>query len=178
MILLGITGKKKSGKDAVVEMLRANITGRLVMRVGFADALKQEVAEACGVRTDYIEANKDNFRLMLQGWGTDFRRKLFGDDYWIKKYKATFYDLKKLYSNTLIVTPDVRFHNEYAAIQQLGGTIIRVRRTQFPATNSDEHPSETEQDSFVVKRTLYNEGTLADLEAEVKGLISEMKLNL
>jgi len=160
MKLLGLTGKKKVGKDTVYTMLRKQYPKLRTIRVGFADALKQEVSAAIGKPISYIDANKDNFRLILQGWGTDFRRKLCGEDYWTDKL------LKKLVSLDdtqldLVVVADVRFHNEAKMIQDVGGKIWRIVRDNG---TEDKHASEVEQLSIKVDFVIYNNHSLLELE--------------
>ena len=140
MFILGICGYKKSGKDEVCNVLIRHLLPKSVLRVGFADALKEEVAKACGVTVQFIEDNKENFRLILQGYGTDFRRNLHGEDYWTLKL---LHKLNKLPESThLVIVPDVRFHNEASVIIAAGGVIWRVVRPTGDG-HLDTHVSET-----------------------------------
>ena len=86
-MLIGISGKKRSGKDTVgamvVEWLREH--GFDAAQVAFADQLKEEVAEATGVNRRMQEMDKERWRPILQWWGVEFRRHYFGQDYWVRK---------------------------------------------------------------------------------------------
>lgn len=161
MKLYGITGYKQAGKDET-----GKIIGRLHLplshvRHNFADALKQEVALACGTTVLNVEERKAEFRPILQWWGTDFRRKMHSDSYWLLKWlqKAV-----KLHSGVMLCT-DVRFLNEASIIKDLGGTLIRVKNNRV---KSDGHASEVEQDLIVCDYSLENNGTIEDLEKEIK----------
>ena len=87
MIIIALAGKKHTGKNTIAKLIATQVAGKTV-ELAFADSLKQEVAKACSVTVPYIEEHKDNFRKILQGWGTDFRRNLFNKNYWIDKFDA------------------------------------------------------------------------------------------
>lgn len=168
MFIIGIAGKKRSGKDEVCKALmdKFSETKRCV-RVGFADALKQEVAEACDVTLNDIERNKENFRLILQGWGTDFRRSLHGKNYWIHIVEQTIASLPK---DTVVIIPDVRFNNELEFVLNNGGMLIKVVRPDL--VDNDTHASETSlsNENFIFHHTIINNGTLTELKHKVYAL--------
>ena len=161
MKVIGISGKKQSGKDTVAAMLSLMYPG--CVKYYFAGELKKEVARACGVTTEYIDQHKPNFRLILQGWGTDFRRNVYGDDYWLKKMDIA---LESLHTFKYLLIPDVRFKNEYEWVKGHGGVMIRLER---PSSAIDTHPSETELDSQKEwDYVLDNSGTPEQLLEQVK----------
>ena len=158
--LIGISGKKRSGKDTVAEIL--SLTQPDVVKYWFAQQLKVEVALACNVSLAYLDTHKENFRLILQGWGTDFRRNMFGNDYWIRKMEIA---VNQLSQHKTIVIPDVRFPNEYKYITSQGGIMIRVERE---TGLKDTHESETALDDFVFDYRIQNSGTIEELVEQVK----------
>lgn len=166
MIIFGIHGKKRTGKDTLCNCLLKQ-SPLPAYRKAFADALKLEVAGACGVTTDIIEQHKDNFRLILQGWGTDFRRKMFGDDYWINIMKEELSILEKIYK--VLVIPDIRFRNEYDFIKRHGGIMIKITRNSI--TMPDNHESERTIGA-PFNETIDNNGDIKFL-----GLAAEMLIN-
>lgn len=143
-LIIGISGKKRHGKDTAAAAMQQGLLfyGKSV-RVALADSLKQEVADACSVSVDFLEKHKDNFRLILQGWGTDFKRKLVDDNYWVDRLKDTIANLPA--DVDFVFVPDVRFKNELAAIKELGGITVRVTRPGLPS--DDSHVSETDLDN-------------------------------
>ena len=148
--IFGITGKMKHGKDTFFSFVKE--LHPQVRRVAFADALKKEVADACDVTVDFINANKDVFRPVLQWWGTEFRRGLHGDDYWLRRMDDT---LKLLPQGSIVFVTDVRFLNEADYVTGVGGQIVRVVRiTDGPRHNVDAHASESEQDQIRPEFTL------------------------
>ena len=141
--LIGLTGKKGSGKDTACEMLAEIVKPLCLQRIGFADEVYNDLANMLGRPAWWIKENKESFRLMLQGYATDYRRKMQGDDYWIDRWEEKFINS----SADIVVVPDVRFINEAAYIQKMGGVVWRINR---PAVLSqiDLHISENELDEF------------------------------
>jgi hypothetical protein len=162
--LIGLIGKKGSGKDTVCRMIQERYPN--AVRLAFADALKEEVASALGVSVDFIESHKTNFRLILQGWGTEFRRELCSPNYWIEKLQAKL----SAHSDSPVIITDVRFRNEAELVSSNGGLIVRVMRSQ--CAEPDSHRSETELDS-ITALTIQNSGTLDDLSADVFRFLKE-----
>jgi len=161
-MFIGISGKKKSGKDTVADIISTILPN--CIKYSFATELKKEVSRATGFSVKYIDEHKDNFRLVLQGWGTDFRRGIYGDTYWIKKMEEACEQFG-MYENILI--PDVRFENEYDWIKSKNGIVIRVdRHMDF----SDSHISETALDNYKFDHHIINDGTLEDLVVMVEQL--------
>ena len=168
MTIIGIAGKKRSGKDTVCQYIKQLYGNNRVGRIAFADALKDEVARACNVTTEYIDQNKDHFRLILQGWGTDFRRMLGGEDYWINRLLLQLRDT----AYNIVVIPDVRFINEAEFIRKIGGYVIRVNRMDGHTT--DTHASETQLDRYHFDYTIQNDGTLQDLLQSTKSMLTTL----
>lgn len=156
-LVIGLSGKKGSGKDHTCHLLRrlgweSSID---VERLAFADPLKDEVAQACGVTREFIEKNKPNFRLILQGWGSEFRRQLCGDSYWLKKLDDRINES----SCDIVVISDARFRNEADFIRNdWGGLIVRIDRNE---NQSDPHPSEIDLDDYDFDYRINNDGSAA-----------------
>jgi hypothetical protein len=67
--------------------------------------------------------------LMLQFWGTDYRRAQ-ADGYWVTKTMRTIDTMPE----EIILIPDTRFRNEYKAIKDRSGKYIKVIRTNEDGT--------------------------------------------
>ena len=174
MNLIGISGKKQSGKDSVCEFIKKTLEPHRVVRLAFADEVKFEVANACGVSIEYIERNKKHFRLILQGWGTDFKRDLVDKDYWIKKMGVKILRLPDSIHTTVI--SDVRFLNEANLIKTCGGILVRVNRD---SVQSDEHISEVELDNYPnFDYVIENDLGLESLETKTKTMIEKVLQNV
>lgn len=165
MKIYGLTGKAGSGKDSFYkEFQKLNPD---CVRVAFADALKREIAELGELTVEYIEENKSQLRVFMQTYGTDFRRKHCGEDYWIHRLAISPSDLDKW-----IFVTDVRFQNEADFIRKNGGKIIRVIKTDHNAQSS--HVSETEMDKIKADYTIHAKDRI-ELANEVKKFLAQEK---
>jgi energy-coupling factor transporter ATP-binding protein EcfA2 len=176
VMIIGLSGRMKSGKDTVLKLMRELLDHKsyTIVRQSFADALKLEVAEACGVSLNFLEEHKDNFRLILQGWGTDFRRNLYSKEYWISKWMER-YSLYNWGPKNILVATDVRFLNEQACLKDLGGIIVRIARDEDKRSEY-AHQSETELDHYTPNYIIYNLTTLETLRCEVEVFLEKLKL--
>lgn len=131
-------------------------------------------------------------RWVLQQWGTEVCRKAFHDDIWIASLEN-----KLRNSKDDIVISDCRFPNEIKSIKDAGGIVIRVVRGPEPdwyqdAINSNEgrgnmswmlsserlkklgiHASETSWVGTEFDAIMDNNGSIDDLFAQVKNLVSD-----
>jgi len=171
MIIIGIAGKKKSGKSLAANYIKAFAPSKVVI-VSYADALKDEVAKACSVNRQYIEDHKDNFRLILQGWGTDYRRKLCGDDYWINKLITRLNEISNITPNAIVIIPDVRFRNEARNILMLNGFLINV--TRLSNVDNDTHESENDLQDYPFDGTIVNDGTVEQFHDKIKQTLKKV----
>lgn len=90
--------------------------------------------------------------LLLQLWGTDIRRKLFSENFWVDIVREKIHAIKSSEGKSLILIPDTRFKNEYQMIKDEGGYYVEVVRINengqiFSAPDRDtRHKSETDLD--------------------------------
>jgi len=185
-LIIGFCGKAGSGKDAAGAIL-AEAHG--YERQGLADAVRHEVLElaekgrewpsgvTCGIVNDFghdmnmvdvvtkaryaifaelfAKPTTQRMRGLLQWWGTEYRRS---EDlaYWLKRMR--FQPGKRYY------VPDVRFANEAALIQALGGVTLRVvgREQEGVPAHSSEAVSWAGN-----LPTIQNDGTMFDLRRAV-----------
>ncbi|KKN75680.1 hypothetical protein LCGC14_0377830 [marine sediment metagenome] len=180
MKIIGISGKKQSGKSFLAKNL-CEIIGNGSQRDGLArgcnydiicmaDALKQIVID-CFVPPQFdadmspLTLNSDasknlelpcghTIRYLLQQIGTEMFRGLWSD-VWLNAWKRKVSDAKCNNSVSgrpvkVIICPDVRFPNELKAIHDLGGVVIRLTRAPF--ADVDQHESETALDGVKLKQ--------------------------
>ena len=82
---------RHAGKDTAYSAMHGIISGGMGLptyRLAFGDELKRELADAMGVSIDWLERHKDELRQLIMHWGTEFRRKFFGETYWIERASA------------------------------------------------------------------------------------------
>ena len=166
MKTFGLAGKKRSGKDTVFTYARDLVDGQ-AGRVAFGDPLKREVAAATGMPLAFIEANKSEFRTVLQWWGTEFRRQFFQPDYWINQMAEEVRVMQRVI-DVLFIT-DVRFPNEADWVRSMGGVMVRVDRK---TGETDNHSTETEMDCYKnYDHTIENNGTMPELGSAVGAML-------
>jgi len=181
MKLIGLSGKKQSGKDSIYRIAADSLRSR-VGRVGFADAVKHEVSEVTGFRRDFIEKHKSEFRTLLQVWGTEFRRHFFGNDYWIEKMETVIENSKEHYDYMFIT--DVRFSNEAEFIKSHNGLLVKVERRldtyqniQDAIASVDSHASENDMNDYSnYDYVLNNNGTEKELQDSVKSMLETLNI--
>jgi hypothetical protein len=158
MLYVGIAGYKRSGKDTVCQILieelaKLNITAE---RRALADSLKEEVAKFLSEYffqgysyEQYLEwmqgqgenDRKEQFRLLMQWWGTEGRRMLIRDNYWLLELEKYANNVK----SSVLIIPDVRFRNEVNLVKDHKGISVYVNRPGFGGEN---HPSEKDLDEY------------------------------
>ena len=182
--LIGLTGKSGSGKDEAAKALKADG----FVRLAFADALRREVERALAgevffprwpggpVMDELIELLDQYYgdpgsatrkplshgmRRLLQLWGTEYRRRFWGENYWVRRVE----DCLISWGDPRIVITDVRFPNEYEMVKSRGGEIWRIERPDAPKV--PDHSSETALDEYPADRTIVNAGTLEQFHEAV-----------
>jgi hypothetical protein len=178
-MIIGLSGYAQSGKDSTAELLCLNYQ---YTRLAFADPMRQalmiinpkldSITRVSDMVEDYgwdMAKRNPEVRRLLQVLGTDFGRKMLGDDVWIN------IALSGIKSEDKVVISDVRFPNEAEAIKKLGGTVWRINRHNHSAVNG--HTSEHAMDNYMFNHVIYNDGTLDDLSDEVFMLAKELNLS-
>lgn len=119
------------------------------------------------------DKHKHLWRVLLQWWGTEFRRRLSGESYWTDKVKAFNASLPE---KTIHGMFDVRFPNEFNLLRNEieAGFLIKIRNSRVPQ-DGDGHPSETALDHLGMEQwncVCENEGTLEDLEEHASMILT------
>ncbi len=175
MKLIGITGKARSGKDAVAKFAWAQYG---FTRIAFADPVKMAAQAKFGLTPEQTWSDELKEvviphwgmtpRQIFQMEGTEAGRNVFGGDLWIKRFMLSYNLLK---GTDDIVVPDVRFDNEASAIRSLGGIVIEIRRGVAGLTGaSGAHVSESGL-SLPADHVIDNNGTLEDLYAAFEAIV-------
>jgi hypothetical protein len=177
-MIIGLSGYAQSGKDTVAELLCLNYGFK---RISFALPMRDAVytlnpfLESGNRVADLVDeygwdVAKGNaeVRRLLQVFGTDVGRELFGETFWIDQA------FKRAAEYQRVVFSDVRFPNEAKAIQNKGGDVWRINRHNHAPVN--HHISEHAMDNHLFKHVIYNDGTLDELSDEVFMLAKELGL--
>lgn len=152
--LLGLVGRKGSGKDTAAEMLLS----QGYQNVKFAGALKEMIRTLLAyqgldagtiermiegdlkeVPTDYLAGKTPRFA--MQTLGTEWGRDLIGKNFWVGTA------MRRAEGQPTVIT-DVRFHNELDAIAQAGGVNVGIEAEWIKPVDG-EHESEALIDGII-----------------------------
>lgn len=188
--LIGLIGKKRSGKDTFASTL---VEERGFTRYAFADPLKEaalgldplirfEQDETYLATPDYYfgvgpkierlsavverlgwEQAKEirEVRRTLQNYGVAIRG--IEEDFWTRTTME-----KALAHRGPVVITDVRFPNEVEAVHRAGGIIVRIVRPGL--ASDDSHVSETALDGYPADLDVLNAGTVETLAETARHL--------
>lgn len=188
MKLVGIAGRKGHGKDASIKKLveehgfvvvkfadgLKNMLRTYLRMRGVNDILIEEMIEGTLKETPHEVFGGKTPRVAMQTLGTEWGRELIYDGIWLD----TFEDACAKHDR--VVCTDMRFPNEVARVQKMGGTTLRIVRpckmkkrsrwqrfllwAKLRKPGIDEHPSETQIDKLPVDIEIVNDTTLENLQ--------------
>lgn len=194
----GITGKARAGKDLFASMLASALTPAEGVVFSFADVLKemlvpllaplapgnmppdQFVHDCLGgkLKEEPLPCLGKSPRQLMQWLGTEWGRELVDQDIWTKimdkrieadvAMSLTYTDSDEL--DLVYIIPDVRFDNE---AQWLNGRVIHLIRPN--SSEVAEHSSEDGIKDYHICTTVYNDGTVHDLEEQAKRVAMEIR---
>lgn len=193
-MIIGLMGAKGSGKDTAAAHL---VEKYGFERRAFADPLKRSVAALfdipfsdvdkykldteCRVSMGYHIDDQGQtfdsepvisnltFRQMLQRYGTEAHRDIFGEDFWVDQTLP----VGGYYPGRKIVVTDCRFENEANRIKELHGYLIRINRPDLGDLN-DGHSSENDWFDIKPNITIYNNGTIEKLNITISEALGEL----
>jgi hypothetical protein len=169
--ILGITGKKFSGKDTLGDYFVKNYGYE---RIAYADALKEAVKCIFDLDDEQLNGSKkeeiDEFwqktpREILQYVGTNLLIPDVGKNIWVYVVKRKIINKLKQNPNAKFIITDARFHNEVNIIKELGGTVLKLKRNVN--SNEDTHESETLIDSLPSDYEFNNNSTKENLYEKI-----------
>jgi hypothetical protein len=201
-MIIGLHGLAQSGKDTIFKIASEFHDGQ-VLRRAFADPLKlsalrvfkpdatvEEALEwADQMKAQgYVDAVHDTGegfhltgRQLLQNYGTEAHREVFGMDFWVDASLPRWDGMGHTESGIfgidrdrdLLFFTDVRFINEAERIREWNGEIWHVVRDAVKT--GDTHASEQTLPESYIDATIYNNGTLDDLIMSVRKMLMIMR---
>lgn len=141
-ILIGLTGRARSGKTTAAEHLARTY---LLEQYAFADPLRDGLMAIFNLDpTDFEGDRKEqplgwldcSPRQLMQSMGTEWARNTVHPDVWVKLAEQNLEYMTKALGAVLgFVVSDVRFENEADLIRRRGGTVIHILRPNALAVN-------------------------------------------
>ena len=190
-MLIGLIGKKQSGKDTVAKFLGVKYGYQQYslanpMKLACRHIFLMSDEQLWGDQKEEVDMRYNTTpRKILQVIGTE----LFQYDIykhipemkagvalrmlWINRFKLWYtrqidpnLPIQQRHSNNVVVS-DVRFPHEAKAIKKLGGILVKILRPSG-ADLMDQHASEQEQDEIVFDYLVINDETIRELHIEVE----------
>lgn len=141
-LLIGLTGRARSGKTTAAEYL---VGTYLLEHYAFADPLRDGLMAIFNLDpTDFEGDRKEqplawlerSPRQLMQSMGTEWARNTVHPDIWVKLAAQNLdYMTNALGAVLGFVVSDVRFENEAHLIRRRGGTVIHIARNDAQAVN-------------------------------------------
>jgi hypothetical protein len=171
MILIGICGKARSGKDSATEYL---VEDRGFARYSMADPIRNMLSQI-GVFYD-TDSEKESPhkalgkspRQMMQTLGTEWGRDCVDKDIWLKLGQEAV-SKAALRSYPGVVIPDIRFQNEANWVKE-NGTLIQIVRPDNVEVSPHSSEGGVQGSDYVV----HNNGSLGDLYRELDNIMEKV----
>lgn len=192
--IVGLAGLARTGKDTVGKILVEDFG---FTRLAFADKVREGLYKFNPIvdfdittRDGYVsdcrkiciqeivdkygwEVAKNNYpeiRRLLQNYGTEAGRNIFGESCWIDLV------IKEINENpeTNFVITDIRFPNELGALKKLSSYLIQLYR--LDAAKVGEHSSEVQLTGLLFDNIINNNSDISGLTSVVYKLLSERNI--
>ena len=173
--LIGIAGYARAGKDTVAQYIAMRYSYK---KAAFADGIREALIALNPDITVKHPQTRENARMPLQiavfafGWeelktvspdvrpllqrfGTEVGRQLWGDNFWVNRLFLQNIGERKL------VISDVRYWNEAQEIRRKGGEVWLIQRPNGHPANG--HPSESNLENYDFDRIFTNDGSEDEL---------------
>lgn len=179
-MIVGITGKAGAGKDTLASLMTRSMGFK---QLAFAEPLKEAAMHVFGLTAFQLESREAKEKVveywgmsprrLLQLFGTEAMKPVFGKDVWVRRLHQRIHDLSKAGLYKDFVISDVRFDEEAEAIRSWGGIIVEVLRSDS-GLNGDAavHVSESGITSTLVNATIVNNTTISDLLPKIRHIMS------
>jgi hypothetical protein len=173
MLVVGVCGRKRHGKDTVAEALMDHLWFKKVSLAAPIAKMVETLCHEAGVSpvdiVRYLQVDKEivipelgtSYRRLAQTLGTEWGRGYVHEGIW------TSIAIGKIARSAQpVVTPDVRRTDEWLAIREAfpHAKLLRVVRPDGFDAVPDQHVSESTDIDVLADHTLMNDGTVFDLQ--------------
>jgi hypothetical protein len=171
-MIIGVSGKKRTGKDTFYQIASKMLQGKSpVRRYAFADNVKDYAIKYFKIPKEEIKLEENRF--ILQAIGQMMREEA-ATNYWISRTFTKMYESRSKTPGEISIITDVRYLNEAEAVINADNSIL-IRIENNSSTGVDTHQSENDLNNFPFDVTIVNNGTIDEYEAKVS---EWMKSNL
>jgi hypothetical protein len=186
-MIIAIGGKKRSGKDTIANYIIENYDG--FDKYSLAKPMKDVMGEIFDWGNDHLYGDLKEVvdprwgispRQALQNFGTEWGqyglsesfpefKRVTGRNLWINKF-LIWYKAHDALKN--VVIPDLRFYHEYEKLREHGNMtgepVFFIRVLRDLENKVDGHESEQQANLRFCDVTIVNDGTIEELESNVK----------
>jgi hypothetical protein len=175
MTVVGISGKKRSGKDTMADVF----VEQGFERHAFAEPIKGAAKMIFNLTDEQVDGDRkeepDPYwdrtpREIMQHFGTDAFRETYGEEVWVDSLIQRL----RLRLPSHAVVKDVRFPNEVTGLQERAGAqVIRIDASER-LDHDDSHASETALDGYGgFDLTVANNGSLTDFKRRSRDIAQD-----
>lgn len=184
MILLGLIGKKRAGKDCLANYVKNKYKNKDIEILAFAKPIKDMCKNLfCLTENQLYGDEKEDIderynlstRTIMQRLGTELFRdnfsKIFpelnwGKDIWVKVMENKLNEYVN--TNKIVIISDVRFLNETKLIKKYNGKLIKIIRKELKM--NDTHISENEINNFKPDIIINNDSNVKEYYKKIDKL--------
>jgi energy-coupling factor transporter ATP-binding protein EcfA2 len=169
--LIGLSGRRGSGKDTVARILQQLQPERSWQIRSFGDSIKSVCAALTGEDVGPYYSQKGKTEIIPTFHRT--RGEM------LQQVGLALREWEPLPSDAFVLVPDVRFANEADPIRARGGLMLRLKgdplQQRGDGTRDDNHISEVAMDDYPhFAATLHNTGSRDDLTRQVRELLERL----
>lgn len=148
--VIGLHGAKGSGKDYFYQVVKQHYPNRDIRKIAFADPIKHKVMFLFGLQS---EDEYDKFKRTTVTYRVGDREVIQDGRHIVREIGMMMRDydpdqFTRYVASTILASPhtiwcitDLRFSNELTMIDELGGSVVKIKRK---GVDYDGHITETE----------------------------------
>lgn len=188
-IIIAFSGLKSSGKSTAAKFVESYLKDYVVHKLSFAAPLKKLITDIFCLHNkecydpDLKDVILDHWnvspRELMQKIGTDLFRKqlstvcsdltmpaetIWASNVYCKIKEIEFENRRNNTTNSVIIIDDCRFNDEYNAIKELGGIVIKIKAHSIPITpimrNSIDDPSSKHGRNIIKRSSAMRDSTI------------------